>query len=234
MRIPARLLARTSACLFTGLLAVTSLDCAAVAFAVRIGLERVNLDTPPGFSDTTDLASPRLQDLAATLTSASNRVVIFALSDADVRKFTQGDPVEARRYAVVVTPKGLERQRVTADQFNTLVADALRDFGKPSTPPDLTKFLQKQPIGRVQLLEELRKETTIVSVLQGTRLPPLTGRAFQDNKEQFMFFSTTIVLVAGKALQLGVYSLYDSPTDIEWVKGITLRWIEELLRLNPR
>jgi hypothetical protein len=216
------------------LLAVLSFPCAAVPFSVRIGLERIVLDAPPGFSDTTDLASPRLQDLAATLTSASNRVVIFALSDADVRKFTQGDPIDARRYAVVVTPKGLERNRVTPDQFTALVSDSLREFGKPVNPPDLIKFLEKQPIGRAHLLSELRKEPTTVSVLQGTRLPPLMGRAFQDNKEQFMFFSTTIFLVAGKALQLGVYSMYDSPDDIEWVRGMTVRWIDELLRLNPR
>src|SRR5436190_8908424 len=117
---------RTLQGLLACLLAALALDCAAVPFSVRIGLERINLDTPPGFSDTSDLASPRLQDLAATLTSASNRVVIFALSDADVRKFTNGDPIEARRYAVAVTPKGLERLRVNAEQFNTLVADSLR------------------------------------------------------------------------------------------------------------
>jgi hypothetical protein len=220
--------------LFAIVFGALALDCAAIPFSVRIGLERVNLDTPPGFSDTSDLASPRLQDLSATLTSASNRVIIFALSDADVRKFTNGDPIDARRYAVAVTPKGLERQRVNAEQFNTLVSDSLREFGKPVNPPDLPKFLEKQPIGKAHLLAELRKDPTVVSVLQGTRLPPLTGRAFQDNKEQFMFFSTTIFLVSGKALQLGVYSLYDGPDDIEWVKGITLRWIEELLRLNPR
>ena len=216
------------------LFAALALNCAAEPFSVRIGQERINLDTPPGFSDTSDLASPRLQDLAATLTSASNRVVVFALSDGDLRKFTQGDLIEARRYAVVVTPKGLERQRVSASQFNTLVTDSLREFGKVVDPPDLTKFLTTQAIGKVNLLAELRKDPTIVSVLQGTRLPPLTGRMFQDNKEQYLFFSTSILLVSGKALQLGVYSLYDGPDDIEWVKGITLRWIEELLRLNTR
>jgi hypothetical protein len=57
---------------------------------------------------------------------------------------------------------------------------------------------------------------------------------FEDNKPQYVFFSTTIFLVAGKALQLAVYSMYESPVDIEWVRTITLRWIEELQRLNPR
>jgi len=47
---------RILAPLFAALLAVTSLPCSAVPFSVRLGVEKVVLDTPPGFSDTTDLA----------------------------------------------------------------------------------------------------------------------------------------------------------------------------------
>ena len=52
------------------------------------------LDTPPGFTDTTELASPRLQDAAESLTPASNRILLFALTDADLRRFTLGDPLD--------------------------------------------------------------------------------------------------------------------------------------------
>jgi hypothetical protein len=55
------------------LLAAVSLHCAAAPFAVRLGGERMVLDAPPGFADTLDLASPRLRELAESLTSASNR-----------------------------------------------------------------------------------------------------------------------------------------------------------------
>ena len=50
--------------ILAALLAVFALDCAAAPFAVRLGIEKLALDTPPGFSDTSNLASPRLQDLA--------------------------------------------------------------------------------------------------------------------------------------------------------------------------
>jgi hypothetical protein len=220
--------------LVAALLAALSLQCTATPFAVRVGLERVVLDMPAGFSDTVDLASPRLQDLAATLTSASNRVLVFGVTDADYRKFTNGEFLDFKRYVVAVTPKGLERSRVTPEQFSTLVNDSLQQFGKPADPAELVKFLDKQPIGRVNLLTELKKEPTLVSVLQGTRLPPLTGRVFEDNKPQYVVFSTTIFLAAGKALQLAVYSMLDSPGDAEWVRYTTLRWIEELQRLNSR
>ena len=94
------------------LLAALSLDCAASPFLVRLGAERIALDVPPGFADTLDLGSPRLQDLAETLTSASNRILVFAITDGDLRRFQQGDTPEFRRYLLIATPRSLERERV--------------------------------------------------------------------------------------------------------------------------
>lgn len=216
------------------LLAFVSLHCAAAPFTVRLGLDHIVLDTPPGFSDTSDLSSPRLQDLAATLTSPSNRVLMFALDDADLRRFMNGDPIEARRYLIAVTPKGAERDRVGAAQFATVVSDALRDLGKPVAPADYVKFLEAQPVGKANLFSELRKEAAVVSVLQGTRLPPLPGGMWQDHKPQYLFFTTTLLLVRGKSLRLAVYTLYGDPADVDWLKTVTQRWADELLRLNAR
>lgn len=207
----------------------------AAPFSVRLGIERIVLDTPPGFTDTTDLASPRLQDLADTLTSASNRILMFALSDADVRRFTQGELLDAKRYMIAVTPKGLERERVTPGQLATYIADSLQDLGKPVETADVVKYLETQPVGKAHLIAELKQEPATVSVLQATRLPPLPGKTFwESSKPQYLFFTTTIFLVRGKAIQLAAYSLFDSPADIEWLKTITLRWVDDLQRLNPR
>jgi putative ubiquitin-RnfH superfamily antitoxin RatB of RatAB toxin-antitoxin module len=215
------------------LLAALSLNCAAAPFTVRLGIERIVLDTPPGFSDTTDLASPRLQDLANTLTAASNRILIFALSDADVRNFTLGDQLEVRRYMIAVTPKELERERVSPAQFAQLVSDSLHDLGKPVVSTDIIKFLETQPIGKLHLIAELKKEPAAISVMQATRLPPLPGKMmWEGGKPQYIFSTTTLFLVRGKALHLAVYAMYDSPADIDWLKSITQRWIDELLRLN--
>jgi hypothetical protein len=219
--------------ILAALLAAVSLNCAATPFTVRLGIERLVVDTPPGFTDTIDLASPRLQDLADGLTSASNRVLIFALSDADVRRFTNGDQLDAKRYMIAVTPKGLERERVTLQQFAALVADSLHELGKPVETKDFVKFLDKQPIGKLNLIAELKKEEAAVSVLQATRLPPLPGATmFDDKKPQYQFLTTTLFLVRGKALRLDIYTLYESPADIDWLKTITQRWVDELLRLN--
>jgi hypothetical protein len=216
------------------LFAALSLDCAAAPYSVRLGLEKIALDALPGFSDTTDLASPRLQDLAATLTSPSNRVLLFALTDADLRRFTNGDPLDKkRRYMMVVTPKELERERVGADMFKSFVADSLRNLGKPEQVDDLAKFLESRPIGQPNLLAEPDRKPASVSLIQATRLSPLPGeRMFDKATPQYMVFTTTFALVRGKALILTIYTLLYEDADIDWLKFSTQRWVDELQRLN--
>jgi hypothetical protein len=204
----------------------------AAPFAVQVGEARVGLDAPPGFSDTSFTGSPRLQELAESLTSASNRILLFAIPDLDLRKFMVGDPPELRRYMIAVTPKNLERERVTPAMFGELAADALRGLGA-ATPAekDARVYLDSQPAGRQSLLAEPRRDSGVLSFVQGTRLPP-AGRF--DEKPLYLLTSTTLILVRGKALNLSVYSAYDSPADLEWIRSITVRWIGELQRLNNR
>ena len=225
VRIPARPIA--------ALLFACALNCSAAPFTVRLGIERLVFDTPPGFTDTTELASPRLQDLSETLTPASNRILMFALSDGDVRRFTLGDRLDAARYMIAVTPRGMENQKVSPQQFAAFVAESLQGLGKAAEAPDLIKFLETQPIGKAILVAELKREPTVVSVMQATRLPPLPAATFWDSaKPQYLCFTTTLFLVRGKALSLSVYTLYNGPADADWLKPITQRWVDELLRLN--
>ena len=227
---------RIYAALLAALLAAPPLTCAAVPYTVRLGLEKIALDALPGFTDTTDLASPRLQDLAASLTSPSNRVLLFALTDADLRRFQMGDPLDKkRRYVLAVTPKELERERVSADIFKAFVTDSLRDMGKPEQFKDLVKFLEDRPIGVPNLLSEPKQGPTSVSLMQATRLTPLPGeRMFDRSTPQYMVFTTTFVLVRGKALILSVYTLFYDPADIDWLRFATPRWVEDVQRLNAR
>jgi hypothetical protein len=219
--------------ILAALLCALAAAASAAPYAVRLGAERVVLDAPPGFSDTTELGSPRLQELAETLTPASNRILLFALTDADVRRFMQGDQIEARRYMIAVTPKGLERERVTAALFAEFVADSLRELGKPAAAADYRKFLDQQPHGKANLLSELRREPAVVSVLQGTRLPQ-QGGGWTEKPPQYVLSTTTLLLVRGKALRIDVFTGFDNPADMEWLAAITRRWVEELIRLNKR
>jgi hypothetical protein len=207
-------------------------NCAAAPFVVPIGDARLVLDSPPGFSDTTFTGSPRLQELAEQLTAASNRILLFALTDADLRRFTVGDPIEAKRYMVAVTPRGIERERITAKVFSAYVVDSLRELGElPKKPAaDYRDYLDRQD-GRPALLAELRREAEVVSMLQGARLAEAKATG---EPAKYMLSTTTLLLLRGKALNLTVYGAYETPADLDWIRLITTRWIEELQRLNVR
>ena len=213
------------------LLLLLSITANAAPFAVPVGDTRLAFDAPPGFADTGFTGSPRLQELAESLTSASNRILMFALTDADLRRFTLGDPLEAKRYMIVVSPRGLERERITAGAFAKFVNDSLRDLGSlPSAgTSDYRKYLDAQQ-GKPALLAELRRDPEAVSVLQGTRLLS-EGRT---DTPKYMLTTTTLLLMRGKAINLGVFGAYDSPEDLDWIRVITVRWIDELQRLNAR
>jgi hypothetical protein len=214
-------------------LAALALHAAAAPFVVRLGSERVVLDSPPGFSDSLGLSSPRLQELAESQTSASNKVLLFALSDGDLRRFMGGDPPDLKRYMVAVIPARLERERLSAAEFDALATDALRDMGPPPAAAKFLPYLDQQPRGRARLLAELRRDPLMVSVLQGTRLPPAADDD-RDRKPQYLFSTTTLLLLRGKVITLSVYAMYDHPDDIDWLRTVTMRWAEDLQQLNRK
>jgi hypothetical protein len=214
-------------------LATAWLPCAAAPFALQLGPDRIVLDTPAGMSDTLPLASPRLNELAESLTSASNRILLFGVTDLDFRRFSIGDRPDLKRYLIIAIPRGLERERITPEQFTTFVADGLRDLGTVPKEGDMLKYLDAQPRGKASLLAELRRDDSIVSVLQGSRLPDSSRFSFTETP-QYLLSSTTLVRLRGKALNLSVYAGYESPADFEWIRFITARWIDDLLRLNEQ
>lgn len=211
------------------LLAV-SLQCGAAPFALQLGDARVALDAPPGFADTTFTGSPRLQDAAESLTSPSNRVLLFALSDGDLRRFTQGDVPDLKRFMIASTPKVYERDGVSAGTFGRLSAELRREGGTPAGDANWVAFLDNHPPGRALALTELARQPELTSLLMGTRLPSLK----RDEKPQYVLSSSSLLLVRGRALHLAVYTNYESPADVEWIRSVTARWIEDLKRLNAR
>ena len=225
---------RLFASCLAALLAAVSIPCLAAPFAVQVGDTRLGLDAPPGFTDSSFTGSPRLEELAESLTSPSNRILLFALTDADLRRFMQGDQIEAKRYTIIATPRGLEYRRITPATFNSsFVADTLSGIGTPPAPgADFRKLLDARP-GRLTLLAELRRDADAVSILQGIRLvPKREGRS--DEKPQYGLTTTTLLLLRGKPLNVGVYGTYEDDSDLEWIRTTTARWIEELQRLNSR
>jgi hypothetical protein len=222
------------ALLLPGLLAGISPAATAAPISVPVGDTQIVLDAPSGYADTAYVGSPRLQDLAESLTPASNRVLLFAISDDDLRKFTLGDPPDFRRYMVAVTPKSQQRDHMNEAQFKNMADDLRRGAKLPGAGADTAKLLEKLPVGKASALAELRNDATAVSYLQGTRLQPtkIPGLFGSKERQNYMLSTTTLLYLRGRAIDLAVITLFDSPDDAAWVRSITLRWIEDLQRLN--
>lgn len=211
------------------LLAMLSFGAAAAPFAVQVGEVRLALDAPAGFADTQFTGSPRLIELAQSMTPASNRILLFALEDADLRSFTLGDPLALRRSAIVVTPRAMERDSLSLGGFKAFAADAL-GAEKAAAPADLVGYLEAQPPGQAALLARLRRDPEVISILLGMRAPP----SRPDAPTSYIVSTRTLLLLRGKALDLSLLSKYESANDVEWIRAATARWIEELQRLNSR
>ncbi|TAN53084.1 MAG: hypothetical protein EPN19_09925 [Betaproteobacteria bacterium] len=222
---------RFLAALAAAVLAAFALNAAAAPFVVRLGAERVVLDAPAGYSDSLGLSSPRLQELAEAQTSPSNRILLFAITDGDLRRFMSGDRPDFRRYMIAVIPARLEHERLSAAEFGALAGESLGEMGKPPAKADDLTQLDAPPHGQPRLLAELRRDPFAVSVLQGMRLPA-AGSAEREAKPKYLFSTTTLLLLRGKALTLSVYTDHEGPADIDWLRTVTLRWAEELQRLN--
>jgi hypothetical protein len=197
--------------ILAALLLMVSMPGLAAPFAVRIGEAKIALDAPPGFADSSFTGSPRLQELAESQTSPSNKILMFALTDGDLRRFMSGDTPEFRRYMLVVTPKALEHDHITRAAFQELVAQAAR--GKQGAE-----------------VAELRKDAEVYSVQVRTQVPP----ARRGGEPQDVVSTRTLLLLRGKALDLTVLAVHESAADVGWIRAVTGRWIEELQRLNER
>lgn len=203
----------------------------ATAFLVPIGHTRIALDAPAGFADTGFLGSPRINELAQALTPASNRILLFAISDADLRAFMHGDQPNLRRYMLVVTPRSMFWRRLSLDEFSSFARNAIQALGPLALGSDYAKLLDHRTPGRPHVLADLRSDPEVVSVLLGTRLPPQTNTS---TGTRYILSTTTLMLLRGKLLSLSVYTGYNGSADLSWVKYVTQNWIRKLQRINLR
>ena len=203
----------------------------AAPFAVQVGETRVALDAPPGFSDAQFTGSPRLAEIAESMTPASNRILLFALEDADLRRFMTGDSVELRRSALAVTPRAMEREQLSLAAFKAFAAESLRGESAEAAPRgDLLAYLDSRPQGLASPIAPLRSEPELVSALLATRMSAPRPEA----PPRYLVSSHTLLLVRGKALDLSVFCRYQGAADLAWLRAATERWIDELRRLNSR
>jgi hypothetical protein len=148
-----------------------------------------------------------------------------------MRRFNLGDAPELKQYLLLAMPRALEQERLSIQAFERYVAEGLRSLGAP-IEGDFTKVMEDRPAGEPTLLAELRREPDAVSVLRAVRVPPSQGVLSWFKPSQYVLTTTSLVLLRGKALTLTVTTGYESKADVEWLRTITLRWIDDLRRLN--
>ena len=148
-----------------------------------------------------------------------------------LRRFNTGDPPELKQYLLVVTPRAQEREHLSPLAFQRTLEEALRAVGKP-IEGDFTKVLEERPPGEPALIAELLRDPDAASVVRAMRVPPPQGLFSFLKPSQYVLSSTSLILLRGKALTLSVTSGYESKADVDWIRSVTLRWIEELRRLN--
>jgi hypothetical protein len=223
-----------AASLIAGVSFFLASEVGAAPFGVQLGPDRLQFDTPSGFSDTAAFGSPRLTEIAENLADPSSRVLVFALSDADVRRFSAGDSLELRRYLLAVTPRGKQNERMATAQFTKLVEETARNLGAPPDPSlNWMQYLQGRTAGQAHLLVELNRDPQALSVLTGTMVPqppPSMWRA--DKPPVYKLSTTTVTTIRGRAIYLYAFSAFEGPDDATWIKSITQRWLEELQRIN--
>jgi hypothetical protein len=212
-------------------LAAVPLQCLAAPFAIQVGDVRLALDVPGGFTDALPTGSPRVQDLSETFTAASNRVLVFALADADMRRFNSGDAPELKQYLLIVTPRATENERMSLQAFERYVRDGLRTVGAP-IEGDFTKVMEDRPADEPALIAELLREPDATSVVRAVRVPPPSSLLSWFKPSQYVLTSTTVILLRGKPLTLSVTTGYENKADLEWLGTTTRRWIDDLRRLN--
>lgn len=201
----------------------------AAPVVVQVGTERIVIDTPPGYADTAFIGSPRLTEFAESLLPEGNRILAFALSDADIRRFSTGDTPDLRRVLLLAVPRSLEQERVGPQQFAALAQELFGNLGE-SAPQgmDPMKHLDQKAPGVAHLIAELRNDASMRAVLQGTRLP---GRSWGD-RTTYRLSAGGLIRLGNKAMSVTVLTAYDNPADLEWIRSISLRWLDQLQRLN--
>ncbi len=145
------------------LLAALPLQGAAAPFTVRLGVERIVLDTPPGFSDTTELASPRLQARRGELGGV-----------AEARRRIEHDALDAkphgeRRGGALQRQGGEEGRQMLTTGYQLSGPSAVRYPRGAGPGVAVQKDFHSIPVGKA----ELRRQGKRIAILAfGSMLKP--------------------------------------------------------------
>jgi hypothetical protein len=68
----------------------------------------------------------------------------------------------------------------------------------------------------------------------GARMLHKQGTLFKDPEWRYLVSTNTMLLLRAKVLHLVIFTSYEGPQDLEWIRFTTQRWVDEVMRLNRR
>ncbi len=205
-----------------------------------IGGVKIHVNPPAGFHEIGTL-SAETRRIMESFTPPMNRLLGVFVSETDLVKLMKDEAPDMKRYMMVQTNRQLEERMVSSEDFQQLSAQVREQQFTlmEKHRGDIDKLVDQAAENFSRELDSTFEIKVGEQVPLGiiTDQPGSIGIGFLGKYqieaegqliETVVASGITYALFNNKLLYMYVYSSYESPEDIEWVKTRTREWIEGL------
>ncbi len=216
----------------------------AYAVSVNIGVQKINIPSPTGFSEISSI-SPETVGMLQDMCPPSNRLLAVFLSQEDVGKIMRGDSAQFEQYMTVQSVKKIEGQsfakyqfaelrKMLRTQYETLYEDQRDsiDTLMNSAGKSLSKRLDEKIDLKIGGVVPLGVDSESASSITMSQLAKYNVSTTGQAIEYIVAGTITALLVNGRVVYLNVYSIYEARSDLEWTRETSKKWIQKILSAN--
>lgn len=212
---------------------------------VTLGTTPVQLPVLPGFAGPSATPAP-LRDLMSRAMPPSNRFLAVMPTQDFVDRRAAGEMVPMSRYLLVQTVRSHEQNGISRADFERLktsirqqdetllrkareaaqasLDSASKDLGKLNDEPSLA--LRMGEAKALGVFDETPDSISFADIQSNTATDSSGTRTLKQAA------ATSIVLLGDKTVGVSVYSVYQSPADVDWVKQQAIAWRKQYLSIN--
>lgn len=212
----------------------------------NVGAARLMLPVPAGHVEAT-LVAPGLRQVAERFLPASNRLLAYFVSEAEIRTLSAEPESGLNRYFMVQTLRSLEGRDLSADDFaegrrfiraeytrllpravasiQPHVDSVVRDL-RETQAPDLGAVR----IGELSGLELFLDDEHAVGLLALTKV---SVQAKGRTVDKPMVVASVTARVGRRLVYFYAYSAYRDGDDLEWARRQSREWLARALASNP-
>lgn len=216
----------------------------AAAEPIVVGGRVIQIPVPEGYAVVTrDMKA--VWDLAEVAGGATNEVKLTLIAEEGVREALTGEMTGMVRYFMVQSMKALERQELSASDFQEVMSLTRARISQSL----MEQVLDEAPeyFDKMSEIEARRTGTNPGIGISGVKMMPLhrqtdrsmafsmlMGTSFLDEfgtKHNAVIPATnTIALINGRLL---FFYAYGDADDLDWTREVSDEWIHEILDANP-